>query len=134
MFKWIDSYSVGVPLFDKQHQVLFDLANQLFHQLQMPSDDQSKKIADLVYELVRYTQYHFSQEEKMMKLYHFPDYQNHLEEHHQFVDYLIDIEQTALDENPVTVGKDLLMYLIQWITHHIQTTDQKYHQYLSGKF
>lgn len=136
MFKWLDSYSVGVPLFDTQHQKIFDLANQLFVRLQDHNSNLpiESSVRDIIHELVRYTQYHFSQEEKMMRLYRFPEIDAHISEHHEFVNYLDAIDFDSIDTHAEAIGKDLLLKLIQWITSHIQKTDQKYSVFLMKAF
>lgn len=136
MLKWTEHYSVGVPLFDEQHKKLFDLCNQLFSALD--SQAEATRVQDnievLILELIRYTQYHFSQEEKMMRLYHFPDYEAHLAEHQNFSAFIDDIDTKALEENPFAVGKEVLYHLIDWITHHIQEVDKGYSAFLKSTF
>lgn len=144
MYKWMASYSVGVPLFDEQHRALFALANALFAKLQTPppstkvtraenaSAEDAVIIEQLVQELVSYTQYHFSQEEKMMRLYHYPELEAHLQEHHEHIAFLESLDLEALKSNPYAVGRDLLDRLVIWITQHIQIVDKRYSHFLSN--
>lgn len=133
MYKWLEAYSVGVPLFDAQHKALFELVNALFARLQVPSEDEeaAEVIAQLVHELVRYTQYHFTQEEKMMRLYHYPELEAHLKEHHELVAFLDAFDSDSLLQDPYGAGSQLLGRMVSWITHHIQVVDKRYSQFLN---
>lgn len=133
MYKWMDAYSVGVPLFDEQHKALFELVNALFAKLQVPSEeeDAAEVITQLVQELLRYTQYHFTQEEKMMRLYHYPELEDHLKEHHEFVAFLDALDPDGLHRDPYGTGSLLLGHMVTWITHHIQVVDKRYSQFLN---
>ena len=63
VFKWREDYSVQIPLVDEQHKKLFEIADNLKELL-----DKDETVADEIIQsigkLMKYTKYHFSQEEK----------------------------------------------------------------------
>ena len=62
---WQNWMSVGVPLVDSDHQVLVSLINQV-HSC-MESGQEYTVLASVLHSLADYTDYHFSEEEKLIR-------------------------------------------------------------------
>lgn len=126
MIKWDQSYALGIPLIDAQHQKLFEIANALDELLNLnPSIGEASfdKIMDAQDKLVDYTKYHFSQEEKLMTHYGYDGMSEHFEEHKKFIRYLDEIDYLKVDKNPREGALEMLKFVTQWIFKHILKSD-----------
>jgi hemerythrin len=82
-------------------------------------------LADILDQLAAYTVYHFSTEEKYMEQCNYSGLLLHKKEHDSFVgkvDSLIKDYQA----NKLGITIDLMNFLRDWVSHHIQVTDKKY--------
>ncbi|MDA3901563.1 MAG: hemerythrin domain-containing protein, partial [Spirochaetes bacterium] len=68
---WSEDYSVGVEIFDKEHQSLVALINELHQGLKAGFG--IKEMTYILDRLVEYTSKHFYHEEKAMHTYSYPD-------------------------------------------------------------
>ena len=83
--------------------------------------------------LVEYAQQHFTHEEKLLELNHYPEITHHRSIHQDFT-YKINIlikDMKSADENNVkndvkVIASDLIRYLFQWLVEHIMEEDIKY--------
>jgi hemerythrin-like metal-binding protein len=123
VYKWTDELSVHIKSIDQQHQRLFELLDNFHRDI----NKQSPKLIMLgvIKALKDYTVMHFSEEEKLMKLYKYPDYEMHKKEHQTFTNKVLEYEERY------KVGKMLLTvevtnFIKDWIINHIKDTDQKY--------
>jgi hemerythrin len=130
MFEWKASYSVQVSSIDGQHQNLFRLAAKLHSAM---ATGQSKAIlAEILDELMRYTQVHFQQEERMMQQANYPDFVAHKAQHEALLGR-VDELQKEYRSGRLTMSIDLLHFLQNWLEKHIMQTDQQYVPYLKEK-
>ncbi len=121
--KWSDSLSVHVAEIDEQHQKLIQLINTL-HDAMLEKKGK-EVLADILDQLAAYTVYHFSTEEKYMEQCNYSGLLLHKKEHDSFVgkvDSLIKDYQA----NKLGITIDLMNFLRDWVSHHIQVTDKKY--------
>lgn len=121
--KWSDSLSVHVGEIDEQHQKLIQLINTL-HDAMLEKKGK-EVLADILDQLAAYTVYHFSTEEKYMEQCNYSGLLLHKKEHDSFVgkvDSLIKDYQA----NKLGITIDLMNFLRDWVSHHIQVTDKKY--------
>ena len=129
---WSQRYSLQVKEIDDQHKKLFAIANNLHEAV---SQAQSRElIGEILDELVDYTNYHFSTEEAYMDRYHYPDPEaaEHRNEHRELVEKVIAIQRRFhSDEADVTL--DLLIFLVEWLQHHIGVIDKKLGRFLNSK-
>ena len=127
---WSEKFSVGIESIDKQHKKLIDLINKLSHARNGGCED--KEIDAVLNELVNYTKTHFKNEEKMMQLYGYPEYNAHQSEH-------ISLTETALNmqkkyyHGDAHIVTDIAILLNDWIADHILLEDKKYGPYLNSK-
>ena len=86
-YYWSDRYSVGIEELDRQHQRLLAIMAEL-HAAML--ERESKAIlADIFEKLIAYTQEHFTYEEKLLKKFDYPAYQDHTRDHEQFSDKVL---------------------------------------------
>lgn len=130
MFQWKAEYALGHVEIDGQHKRLFELANELHSAMSLGKgkDALSKTIENLV----SYTKQHFANEERLMKLHHYPDYLLHKADHDALTKQVVDFH-TEFDAGRAGLTIDLLTFLQDWLTHHIGETDRKVATFLKSK-
>lgn len=127
---WKDSFSVGVVSIDDQHKKLVEMINQLYQEFYKGITD--KFLSELITELEKYTVYHFSYEEKLMKLHNYKDFKEHKAEHEKFIEEIKAYKEKILKDNKTAVI-DFATFLKNWLLKHIMGTDKKYKPLLEGK-
>ena len=118
---WKDEYGVGVESVDEQHQKLFSLLNSLAAHLRggAPKMDVERAVA----ELEQYSQFHFADEERMLGLLGTAPSPDHHREHTYFV---TEVAKAGLDldERKTVDPMDLVVFLRDWLVHHILAVDR----------
>lgn len=124
ILNWNKQLSLGIESVDKQHKHLIDLANQLDEAVALGADRTT--IINLVNSLVEYTVHHFQHEEQLMSAANFNPqlFAMHQAEHHEFVEKMTTVQREAQNNINVLSG-DLMDYLVNWLNHHILSTDKK---------
>lgn len=121
---WSEAFSVGSPLLDSDHRILFDLLTQLFD---ATDTGQSRDVVGSVLSaLSEYAEHHFRREEGIMAAAGYPELEVHRAEHRRLVADMGVIctryragERGALNEEVVELLKN-------WLTQHILVTDKSY--------
>lgn len=115
-FIWHDHYKIGNATVDEQHQHLFELANQI---VEAGDTDELIRLFMLFYQHIRE---HFQAEETLMKLKHYPAYEQHVTAHNQMLDRLVEISQTIHSRqwNPA----DIQVFVSRWVLVHILEVDR----------
>ena len=121
--EWKDEFSVGVEEIDKQHKGLVELINDLNSAMRKGQGHQI--VGKIIEQLVSYTKYHFSTEEKYFKMFNYEFTEEHIKEHQEFVDKINKFKQEYA-EGKLTLTLEVLEFLNGWIKHHILINDKKY--------
>lgn len=130
LITWSDSLSVKVKQFDDQHKKLVDMVNQLFDAMKTGKGNQV--MADILKQLIAYTQTHFAAEERLMKQYGYPDFEAHKKEHNALVVQVLDL-QKQFQEGKAVLTQNVMTFLRDWLSKHIQGDDRKYGVFFNGK-
>lgn len=129
MIVWQDDYSVDIEELDEQHKSLIRLINQLYEALATKQHrDQVGKILDA---LIEYTIIHFAVEETLMRIFHYPEYEEHKQSHDHIAQKVRSFHQ-AFKSGNANVDMELLLFLKSWLTGHISQVDKRYSAYLTG--
>lgn len=128
IIEWNETFSVGVQLFDDQHKKLFAMVNGL--EEGMKNGDDHAAIEEVLNRLVEYTVTHFTEEEREMRERGYPGYEDHLEEHQDLLSEVGDFK-SSFDIGVGDVSSDMMIlelmgFLGNWLTNHINGTDKKY--------
>lgn len=87
----------------------------------------------IIDELLEYTRYHFKYEENMLKEYKY-DHIHAQEEEHGFYVYKINEvasrDEKYIDDNQRKVLLEIIDFLSEWISQHINVADRKYAVFL----
>ena len=128
LMRWESRYSVGVKSVDGQHSVLFGLVNDL-HAAMLKGRAQTLT-GPLLQKLVYYTQTHFDEEEKMMAAAKYPGLAAHQAKH---LDLIKQVKEyvARYHAGEISVNLELLNFLRDWLTNHIQKVDHEYGPWLN---
>ncbi|MBF0427706.1 MAG: hemerythrin family protein [Magnetococcales bacterium] len=130
MVQWDDVLSVECEEIDKDHKNLVGLLNKLI--LTINEGKSRDMVGSVLDELINYTSWHFRHEERLMQTYRFPGLMTHRNEHMQLISQVV-VLQKQFYEGTVDLTQDVLNFLINWVTHHIQETDKGMGQFLKNK-
>ncbi|MBU1046503.1 bacteriohemerythrin [Patescibacteria group bacterium] len=127
IIEWTEENSVGVKELDEHHQNLVKIANKLYDFTRTNVKDRNKLI-ELLNELVNFSKYHHSIEEKYFKKFNYEHIERHTKEHEKFfvnMNALIKkIEDPKSDFSQTTF--EVLDYLEDWYLNHLNDEDKKY--------
>ncbi len=126
LVEWSDNLSVGIEEIDEQHKILVRLVNNLYEAIIRKHE--AVVIDGILTELVQYTIVHFSVEESLMRIFDYPQYEDHKRHHEELTAQVLDIrEKVRLRQ--ATVSMELLNFLRSWLTNHIMIEDKHYEPY-----
>lgn len=130
--EWDDSLSIGNDQIDDQHkeliQKLKDLSEAYSH-----GHEHSKILKTLDF-MIDYTDFHFTDEEKLMALHDYPGLEEQKEQHEQFKTTLNNILEDYQDEGPTqSLATSINVFLLNWLVGHIKGVDLKLGQFLSAR-
>jgi len=130
LFTWNASYSVKVKRFDEDHQQLFSILNQLHDG--MKAGRGNDILHDVLINLLRYTERHFTAEEAVMKELGYPQLPAHTEQHRKFT---AKIRETAhqYKAGAICLSLDMLDFLTKWLSQHIVGVDKQYSDFMNAK-
>ncbi|MBF0142312.1 MAG: bacteriohemerythrin [Magnetococcales bacterium] len=127
-FRWQDSYLLGIPPIDHQHQHIFEIANGILA-LYRAGSDKSALLPELK-DLAEYARYHFAEEEALMARHGYLDLEHHKEEHRKLMTE-IGLYRMELESGSGLIDPNLERFLTDWIVNHILETDKRYQPLLS---
>jgi len=128
MMRWINAFSVKVKQFDTQHQKLVDILNELYDGMRL---GKGKEVLDgVLFELITYTNTHFAAEEKLMTEHRYPGLVPHKAEHEALKKKVTEF-QTQFRSGKVSISLEVMDFLKDWLTHHIQVVDRQYGQFFN---
>jgi hemerythrin len=125
---WDEIYSVNNREIDSQHQTIIRLINELNDGAY--ENKRTGSIERILYELVKYTAFHFSFEEKLMVQFGYPDTKSHMSKHNYLIEELKKFMVKNGNENNLPAN-DLMIFLSDWLKTHIMGVDKKYSTFLS---
>lgn len=123
LMEWTSDLSVGVREIDDQHKKLIGLINKLHDAMRAGQGKQA--LEGTLQELAAYTVYHFQTEEKYMEKFSYVRLPSHKAEHAAFVKKVTDF-QNEYAAGRLGLTLDLMNFLRDWVSSHIQKTDKQY--------
>ncbi|MDQ7836228.1 MAG: bacteriohemerythrin [Humidesulfovibrio sp.] len=122
LFEWDGSLALGHELIDAQHKSLVELVDQL-HGACLDGAEGSDPRSVLM-ALYKYTMFHFSEEERLMKQANYAEYAEHKAEHDTFVSKL-DALAVQAKQGRADIGQETLKWLVAWLLNHISVVDKR---------
>jgi hemerythrin len=130
LISWTDKLSVTVGSIDQQHKQLVQMVNELNAAIGEGKAD--AVIGDILKRLINYTASHFAHEENLMRSHSYPGYDKHHKEHETLVAKVLDL-QKKFESGQARMNIEVMMFLKNWLTNHIQVSDKALGAYLSTK-
>ncbi len=127
---WSDEFSVNVKEIDDQHRKLVELINKLH--TAMAERKGKEVLGGIIKELMDYTAYHFSTEEKYFEMYNYPEKLAHIQEHNDFVRKVQEF-QKGFEAGKILLSVDIMNFLTDWLRRHILGSDKKYGPFFNEK-
>ena len=128
---WNARFETGLAPFDDHHKYLVELINKVAEL--SGKRDRIGDLNEVLGELVKYTQYHFSAEEEWMLTNEYPDYAKHHTEHEALLKAVGVYIQRFDKENMAGITDELLSFLKQWLLSHIIANDCKLSAFAKGR-
>lgn len=127
---WSQVFSVGVPVFDAEHQGLIALINRC-HEMHLEGAAPAA-VYEVLNALVRYAEEHFAHEQGAMERHHYPERLRHGREHDRLLEEVFALNR-RLSAGEAEVGEDVLAFLREWLLQHILHADRGYADFFSDK-
>ena len=128
-FEWNASFATGNEEIDYQHQNLFNMANNLYEMLDS-GIEMRLGVEIFLEQLIEYTDYHFSTEERFMEQTNYQEFTQHKAMHDSLRKQVIDFQKKFKD-GEADLSQELITFLKSWLLSHIQQTDTKLAKHLS---
>ncbi len=121
--EWSEKLKIGIKEIDEQHQMLFKIANTVFDMIgQNPTKDQ---LAEVIGQLLDYTVYHFSTEEKYFGEFKYDKSEEHTAYHNSFETKVLELQNKYPDNN-LELAIEIADFLENWLVEHIMHSDKEY--------
>ena len=130
LITWNDKYSVNINEIDGQHQKLVRIINLLHDS--MKEGKGRDVVGKVLNDLVNYTIFHFSYEEKLFDKYNYPENQIHKLEHENLVEKVKMFVQD-FEKGKGVLPFEVMNFLQDWLLKHISGTDKKYSAFFNSK-
>ena len=128
LYEWTPFYSVHVNDFDRQHQRLFVMINDLHEAMET---GRGKAVLGVVLAgLVAYALEHFTAEENAMQSTAYPNFPVHREQHQEFMKRISGF-LTEYESGNTLISVNVLRYLNTWLQTHILRSDQAYSSHMN---
>jgi hemerythrin len=114
-----------------EHQVQMDLLRALRDTLGRGDEGRSAS-GGLLKQLLDYSEAHFLSEQLLMRLYAYPAYEEHVQEHDRLIGDLRDLS-VAWTEGESEAAGSLLARVEDWLLTHMSTTDKALEGYLAER-
>ena len=125
---WEERFSVGIREFDQHHKILFEMINSLIFAQEDGRDPDI--IKNSLEQLRSYTIFHFVAEEAMMKHFEFAGLDEHIAEHEELLEQVVEYQERIAANDGVSID-ELLNFLAGWLLDHTLGLDQLYGPYLT---
>lgn len=124
---WDNAYSIGHDKIDQEHEKLFDIANKIY------SCNDKDTLINIVKELIKYTKFHFKNEENFMEAIAYTDLKYHKKLHSLLVASLNKIIQNLRDQTIEKSISQLSSLVNNNILQHILLEDKKVHHAIKSR-
>ncbi|MBT5265720.1 MAG: hemerythrin family protein [Rhodospirillaceae bacterium] len=127
MVTWTEELSVGIDELDDDHKRLIEIINRL--ETVSGDAEDPEGLRQCIYSLMRYAEYHFAREEKVMAACAYAGLSGHEDEHLAFT---LKIREVArrFEVDPeaarVHIAGQLIAFLNSWLIEHIMVNDMAY--------
>jgi len=125
--KWESRLTVGIKQFDDHHKELIRIISELRESKK--SGENHVYLKNLLFELLSYTKYHFTAEERLMEKHNYQQMNEHKLEHKKLTEQVEQFLERYSDGTS-DLDEQLFEFLKRWLFEHILETDKKLGEYL----
>ena len=125
--QWTNDFSVREEMMDKQHQMLFDYINNFCDAIDTGAGHQ--ELVEAFNKIVAYTDFHFKDEERLLKDNDYPDYAVHKAIHEKLIADVMSFRKRLMDKEP-NIETGIKQFLKLWLSAHIMGIDKKYSEFV----
>lgn len=118
---WKSNFAIGLPEIDDEHEVLFRCLDAI--SLARNTSWNLAQSFNALDQLDDYTRSHFRVEECLMRLFDYPELEEHQQQHAYFIAKLGELRTKIVKED---ISKDLAILMTHWLLNHIHHIDTKY--------
>lgn len=129
LMEWDASFNTGIVEIDNQHRQLVDMLNRLNGA--MAHGEGASVLGNIFDELKAYTISHFGTEEKLFDETGYPGAEQHKQIHANLLEKVIELE-SDFKSGRVTMSREILMLLKDWLQNHIKGVDMEYVDHLKA--
>lgn len=115
-------FMFGIERIDSEHRQLISIFNRMSEKADQEESTDFIKIID---ELEKYSNYHFANEETLMKKANFSGIDEHVIQHQIFRQKINDFK-TSIQFGSSTLQSEIVDFLLKWLLKHIMECDAKY--------
>lgn len=126
--RWKKEYETGQTSIDDQHKDIIALINKFRKGLSDKGNNSFLDIGQNLTYLIKYTSFHFSEEEQFMQKISYPDYIEHKQKHVELIGKLRDILIRVKNKQNYT-PIEFYYFLSHWLNDHILIEDIKIKNY-----
>lgn len=128
LIEWKEEYSVNVKEIDNQHKDFVDLVNRLYTAINEKKIKEN--IEDIFEELIKFSKYHFSTEEKYFDKFNYEFKGFHKSEHNMFIEKILKLQKQYKDDE-ITISFELVDFLEDWFLGHLNMVDKQYSKFFN---
>jgi hemerythrin len=121
LLNWKDQYSIGISRVDMEHKIFLDLIRCL--KQEVDNQIEEERFFDLVNEIEKYAEFHFTSEENFMKKISYPKLDKHKELHFNLLEKLNIVKHKIISKD------DFIKFLEEWFVSHTAHEDKKIEEY-----
>jgi hemerythrin len=115
---------------DDQHGILMDTMNEL--RLAVVRGSGREQVSEVLDRLIEFTRMHFSSEEKLMKQFLFPGWEEHRAEHQRILAQILQSSHRVQHGEQMQM-RPLLCFLRESYSEHIEIMDREYGPWLNKR-
>jgi hemerythrin len=122
---WQQDLRVGIDFIDQEHEILVDTLAHLEEAIFARGDDHGAalRIGLLLERFWAQVTTHFAHEQQAMREQGYPQFEEHLACHDQFLTSLNDLRQACAEGDAGAATRWSVRYLQTWFAHHALTCD-----------
>jgi len=129
---WSEEFELGFERVDSQHRRLFELVKNLV--IACTEGYDAKVLNETLDFLVEYTVQHFKNEEDVMLLYNYPEYEQHKQIHEDFKVVVGEkVQEFKNDGSSEELSNTVNKIIVRWLINHIQGEDKKIGDYIRSE-
>ena len=127
-YNWKNEFCTGIDNLDDHHRKFFEYLKELE---EAAGGNKGREVVERGLKKVDgYIQFHFAEEEKLLKATGFPGLEQQIREHKFFASQIAELKERFSKGDP-TIPVSTLEFLRDWFLQHILDADKKYGTYLS---